>query len=285
MALIVQKFGGTSVGTTEKIKNVAWRVVDTYKKGNQVVVVVSAMGDTTDELIRLCKKITVAPPPREYDQLLMTGEIISVALVAMAIKELGVAAVSLTGAQAGVFTEDIHSKARIVSVRVSRLKKILTEGKIPVVAGFQGVNSKGDYTTIGRGGSDTSAVVLAAALEADECEIYSDVEGIYTADPRVVPEAKKLKAISYEEMLELASLGATVLHPRSVECARNYGIVLHVRSSFSKNSGTLVKEVKKVESKKPVSGVTYDTNVGIASILQVPDRPGVAAKIFGALAK
>lgn len=283
MALIVQKFGGTSVGTTEKIKKVAERVAATFRQGNQVVVVVSAMGHTTDELIKLCQEITSNPAAREYDQLLMTGEIISTALLAMALGELGLNAVSLTGGQAGILTEDVHSKARIVQVKPERIKKLLAEGKIPIVAGFQGVNSSGDFTTIGRGGSDTSAVVLAAALKAAECDIFTDVEGIFTTDPRIEAEAQKLGDISYEEMLELASLGAAVLHPRAVECARHYGIVLRVRSTFSDNPGTLVKEVKNVENKKPVSGVTCDTGTAMVSMLQVPDKPGMAAKIFGVL--
>ncbi|MCX5749640.1 MAG: aspartate kinase [Candidatus Saganbacteria bacterium] len=290
MPIVVQKYGGTSVGSAEKIKNVAKRVVKTKKAGNDVVVIVSAMGHTTDELISLLKQITSDPDPREYDMLISTGEQVSAALLASAIIELGEKAISLTGGQAGVITEDIPSKARIKDVKFQRLKKEIAEGKIVVVTGFQGVDSKGDITTIGRGGSDTSAVVIAAALKADVCEIYTDVDGIYTADPRIVPDAKKLDRIAHEEILELASAGAGVMHPRSVECGKIYGINIHVRSSLNENEGTMIttlspKEVKEMEKRGLVTGVAHDENVAKIGVLQVPDKPGIASKIFTALAE
>jgi len=289
MPIVVQKYGGTSVGSAEKIINIAKRVIKTKKAGNDVVVIVSAMGHTTDELVDLLKKVTKDPDPREYDMLLSTGEQVSAALLASAIMELGEKAVSLTGGQAGVITEDIPSKARIKDVKFQRLKKELSEGKIVVVTGFQGVDSKGDITTIGRGGSDTSAVVIAAALKADVCEIYTDVDGIYTADPRVVPDAKKLDRIAHEEILELASAGAGVMHPRSVECGKIYGINIHVRSSLNNNPGTMItafsaKEINEMEKRGLVTGVAHDANVAKIGVLQVPDKPGVASKIFTALA-
>jgi aspartate kinase len=283
MTIVVQKFGGTSVGSIERINSVAKRVTWTKAAGNDVVVIVSAMGDTTDELINLLKKVTDNPDPREYDMLLSTGEQVSAALVTMAIQKLGFKAISLTGWQAGVHTEDIPSKARITHIHLDRINKEIKEGKIVVVTGFQGIDSHGDITTIGRGGSDTSAVVIAAALKADVCEIYTDVDGIYTADPRIVKDAKKLDVISYDEMLELASLGAQVLHPRSVECAKNYGLVIHLRSSISDVKGTLIKEVSEMEKKDVVSGVAIDTNIAKVGILKVPDKPGIAAKIFKTL--
>jgi len=283
MAIVVQKYGGTSVGSIERIKKVAERITATKAAGNDVVVIVSAMGDTTDELIDLLKKVTDSPDPREYDMLLSTGEQVSAALVTMAIQKLGFKAISLAGWQAGVHTEDIPSKARITHIHLDRINKELKEGKIVVVTGFQGIDSHGDITTIGRGGSDTSAVVIAAALKADVCEIYTDVDGIYTADPRIVRDAKKLNVISYDEMLEFASLGAQVLHPRSVECAKNYGLVIHLRSSISDVEGTYIKEVSKMEKKDVVSGVAIDTNIAKVGILKVPDKPGIAAKIFKTL--
>ena len=284
MTIVVQKFGGTSVGSIERINSVAKRVTWTKAAGNDVVVIVSAMGDTTDELINLLKKVTDNPDPREYDMLLSTGEQVSAALVTMAIQKLGFKAISLTGWQAGVHTEDIPSKARITHIHLDRINKEIKEGKIVVVTGFQGIDSHGDITTIGRGGSDTSAVVIAAALKADVCEIYTDVDGIYTADPRIVKDAKKLDVISYDEMLELASLGAQVLHPRSVECAKNYGLVIHLRSSISDVKGTLIKEVSEMEKKDVVSGVAIDTNIAKVGILKVPDKPGTASVLFSALA-
>ncbi len=289
MPIIVQKYGGTSVGSAERIKKVAERVARTKRDGNDVVVIVSAMGHTTDELISLLKQITSNPDPREYDMLLSTGEQVSAALLASALIEMGEKAVSLTGGQAGVITEDIPSKARIKNVKFDRLKKELAEGKIVVVTGFQGVDSKGDITTIGRGGSDTSAVVIAAALKADVCEIYTDVDGIYTADPRIVPDAKKLDRIAHEEILELASAGAQVMHPRSVESGKIYGINIHVRSSLNDNPGTMIttltaKEVREMEKRGLVTGVASDTNVAKIGVLQVPDKPGIASRIFTALA-
>jgi aspartate kinase len=247
------------------------------------------MGHTTDELISLLKQVTKNPDAREYDMLLSTGEQVSAALLASAIMELGEKAISLTGGQAGVITEDIPSKARIKDVKFQRLKNELSGGKIVVVTGFQGVDSKGDITTIGRGGSDTSAVVIAAALKADVCEIYTDVDGIYTADPRVVPDAKKIDRIAHEEILELASAGAGVMHPRSVECGKIYGINIHVRSSMNDNPGTMIttlsaKEIKEMEKRGLVTGVAQDDNVAKVGVLQVPDKPGVASKIFTALA-
>jgi aspartate kinase len=283
MPLVVQKYGGSSVGSVERIKAVANRITATKAAGNDVVVIVSAMGDTTDDLIELLKGVTDNPDPREYDMLLSTGEQVSAALVTMAIHSLGFKAVSLTGWQAGVHTEDIPSKARITHVKMERVQKEIAEGKIVIVTGFQGIDSHGDITTIGRGGSDTSAVVIAAALKADVCEIYTDVDGVYTADPRIVKDAKKLKFISYDEMLELASLGAQVLHPRSVECAKNYGLVIHLRSSMSDVEGTYIKEVSDMEKKDVVSGVAIDTNIAKVGILKIPDKPGTAAKLFKAI--
>jgi len=282
--LIVQKYGGTSVGSVEKIKNVARRVIKTKKSGADVVVVVSAMGHTTDELIDLLIKVNPNYEPREYDMLISTGEQVSASLLASAIQAEGEKAISLTGGQAGVVTEDIPSKARIKDVKFQRVRKELDDGKIVIVTGFQGIDSKGDITTIGRGGSDTSAIVIAAALKADVCEIYTDVNGIYTTDPRIVPEAKKLKFISYEEMLELASVGAQVLHPRSIECAKNYKLTVHVRSSYNDEEGTIVKEVSSMEKRNTVSGVAADTNVVKVGILKVPDKPGVASMLFTELA-
>jgi aspartate kinase len=297
MEVIVHKYGGTSVGTPEKIKNVAQRVKKVRDSGYEVVVVVSAMGQTTDELIDLMNKVTDNPDPREYDMLVSTGEQVSAALLAMALQGLGCPAVSLTGGQAGVVTEDIYKKARIKEIKLDRLKKELKAGKVVVITGFQGVDSQGNIITIGRGGSDTSAVAIAAALKASLCDIYTDVDGVYTTDPRIVPEARKLKYISYEEMLELASLGAQVLHPRSVECASIYDMVIHLRHSQKDSEGTYImsperiiehtrdKEGGKMEKKEAVRGIALDENIAKIGILKVPDRPGTAAKLFGALAK
>lgn len=240
--------------TTEKIKNVARRVKRVRDEGNEVVVIVSAMGHTTDELINLMHEITDNPDPREYDMLVSTGEQVSASLLAMALQDIGCPAISLTGGQAGVVTEDIYQKARIKHIHMDRIKRELKKGKVVVITGFQGIDSKGDIITIGRGGSDTSAVAIAAALKADVCEIYTDVDGVYTTDPKIVPEARKLEYISYEEMLELASLGAQVLHPRSVECASLYDIVIHLRSSEKEEPGTLIMSAKAIaEHKKEVS--------------------------------
>ncbi|MBW5446789.1 aspartate kinase [Cohnella sp. CFH 77786] len=285
MALIVMKFGGSSVGTTERMGRVAQRIVDKKLRGNRVVVVVSAMGDTTDDLIDKSKEINDNPPAREMDMLLTTGEQISVALLSMAIHKLGHQAKSVTGWQAGIRTEAVHGKARITDIAPDRLHRALDEGNIVIVAGFQGMTEDGEITTLGRGGSDTTAVALAAAIKADVCEIYTDVDGIYSTDPRVVKCARKLDSISYDEMLELANLGAAVLHPRAVEYAKHHNVNLVVRSSFTENEGTLVREEAEMEQGVVVRGIAYDKNVARISILGVQDVPGVLAKIFTALAE
>ena len=292
MAIIVHKYGGTSVGTPEKIKNVARRVKKVREGGDDVVVIVSAMGHTTDELIGLMNQVTDNPDPREYDMLVSTGEQVSAALLAMALQAMGCPAISLTGGQAGVVTEDIYKKARIKHIHLDRVKAEIKQGRAVVITGFQGIDSKGDIITIGRGGSDTSAVAIAAALQAKVCDIYTDVDGVYTTDPRIVSDARKLEHISYEEMLELASLGAQVLHPRSVECASLYDIVIHLRSSTKDIPGTLIMSAKaiakqggsKMEKKEAVRGIALDENIAKVGILKVPDKPGIAAKLFGALA-
>ena len=284
--VIVQKFGGTSVADTEKIKNVAKTVIKEKENGNDVVVVVSAMGHTTDYLVKMAKDLSPNPSGREMDMLLSTGEGVSIALLAMAIQAQGYDAVSFNAMQIGIMTENVHSKARIVDIKTDKLKKNLQEGKIIVVAGFQGVTEDGEITTLGRGGSDTSAVALAAALNADRCDIYTDVEGVYTTDPRIVPKATKLNEISYEEMLELAHAGANVLHPRSVETAKQFNVPLRVRSSFkTDNLGTLILGVDKMEIYKPVTGVAADLSQARIVVCDVPDVPGQAAKLFGNLAK
>ncbi len=287
MPILVQKFGGTSVQDAVCIKRVAKISTDAQKAGYQVVVVVSAMGDTTDNLIDLARDVTSKPDPREYDLLLSTGEQISIPLVAMAIHALGAKAISQTGLQVGIMTEDRHGKARITDIKTAKIKKYLSEGSIVVVAGFQGISeATGEITTLGRGGSDTTAVALAVALGAERCDIYTDVEGVYTTDPEIVRDASKLKDISYEEMLELASLGAGVLHPRSVEIAKNYNMPMRVRSSFNPaDEGTLVKGVKEMELNNPVSGVALDESQARIAITGVPDKPGVAAKVFESLSK
>ncbi len=268
----------------ERIKRVAKRITECVAAGNQVVVVLSAMGDSTDDLLDLARQITKSPPDRELDMLLSTGEQVSVALVAMAIDALGYPVVSLTGIQVGIATDDVHTKAKILNIDQKRLSEELKRNKIVIVAGFQGYNSHNDITTLGRGGSDTTAVAIAAVLKADVCEIYTDVDGVYTADPRIVQNARKLKAIGHDEMLELTSLGALVLQPRSVEVAKQYGVTVHVRSSFNYNEGTLVQEGANMEKGKVVSGVAHDLNVAKISLLDVPDRPGVASKLFKKLA-
>lgn len=285
MSIIVQKFGGTSMGDVERIKNVARKVADTYRKGLRVVVVVSAMGHTTDHLLKLAGQLNSDSPKREVSQLLSTGEQVSMSLLTMALQGIGVPAVSLTGAQAGIYTEDGPMDARIIDIDTRRIKMSLAAGNVVVVAGFQGVNDQGDITTLGRGGSDTTAVALAAALEANLCEIYTDVDGVYTTDPRLVPKAKKLDSISYDEMLELAVLGAQVLHPRAVECAKEYNIDLHVRSSFTEAPGTIIMEEDKMEKGTVVRGIACDRNQVKVAILEVPDKPGMAAMIFKALAE
>jgi aspartate kinase len=282
--IIVQKFGGTSVANPDLIRNVALRVARTRDQGKQVVVVVSAMGHTTDRLIELARAAGDCTPEREMDILMATGEQVSIALLAIALKGMGYPAVSLTGAQAGIHTDDAHTKARILSVDQKRIKQELEQGNIVVVAGFQGTSARGETTTLGRGGSDTTAVALAAALGAEVCEIYTDVEGVYTADPRLIPDAQKLDCISYDEMLELASLGALVLQTRSVEYAKHYGVTIHVRSSFNDNRGTLVREVSRMEERRLLSGVAHDVNVAKIGLFDVPDRPGIAKHLFKALA-
>ena len=284
MALIVQKFGGTSVRDAERVMNVAHIVTDTYKAGNQVVVVVSAQGDTTDDLIEKAKEINENPSKREMDMLLATGEQISISLLAMAIEKLGYPVVSLTGWQAGFETTSAHSSARIRRIEGERLHKELDKNNIVIVAGFQGLSRYGDITTLGRGGSDTSAVALAAALKADLCQIYTDVDGVYTADPRIVKTAKKLDEISFDEMLELATLGAQVLHNRSVEMAKKYNVNLEVLSSLEKKPGTKVKEVIPVE-KMLIRGVTRDNNVARIAVIGLPDKPGIAFKVFSLMGK
>ncbi|AEI41219.1 aspartate kinase [Paenibacillus mucilaginosus] len=285
MSLIVMKFGGSSVGTPERMKRVASRIVERKREGHQCVVVVSAMGDTTDELIDLSKQIADGnPPAREMDMLLTTGEQVSVALLSMAIHSLGEPAVSFTGWQAGMYTEAVHAKARITDIQPKRVLAALDAGQIVIVAGFQGMSEEGEITTLGRGGSDTTAVALAAAIKADVCEIFTDVDGVYSTDPRVVKCARKLGEISYDEMLELANLGAAVLHPRAVEYAKNYNVSLVVRSSFNHNEGTYVKEEAAMEQGIVVRGIAYDKNVARISILGVEEKPGQLAKVFTALA-
>lgn len=284
MNLIVQKFGGTSVADVDHIRNVARIITDTYAKGNAVIAVVSAQGDTTDELIQKAAEITEKPSSREMDVLLSTGEQISMSLLAMAIEELGYPVISLTGWQAGFLTESNHRNSRIKRIDTERLQNELDKKNIVIVAGFQGMNRYDDITTLGRGGSDTSAVAIAAALKADKCEIYTDVDGIYTTDPRIVPDAHKLEEITYDEMLELATCGANVLHNRSVEMAKKYSVRLEVRSSIHRDvPGTEVKEVCKVE-KMLIKGVAMDNDVTRISIIEVPDQPGYAFKIFSTLA-
>lgn len=284
MSLIVMKFGGSSVGSTERMQRVARRIADYKEAGHQVVVVVSAMGDTTDDLIDQSKQLNQNPPSREMDMLLTTGEQISVALLSMTVNQIGHKAMSFTGWQAGIRTEAVHGKARITDIRPDRIFNALEEGNAVIIAGFQGMTEEGEITTLGRGGSDTTAVALAAAIKADVCEIYTDVDGIYSTDPRIVKCARKLDEISYDEMLELANLGAAVLHPRAVEYAKNYNVPLVVRSSFTQNEGTSVKEEAVMEQGIVVRGIAYDKNVARISILGVEDIPGVLAKVFGALA-
>jgi aspartate kinase len=284
MALIVQKYGGTSVGDAERIKKVAERIVAAVRAGDQVCVVVSAMGHSTDELVSLAAQVSDEPNPRELDMLLTSGERISMALLSMVISDLGYEAISLTGSQAGIVTDTTHGKARILEVKGDRVRQALAANKIAIVAGFQGVSTAYDVTTLGRGGSDTTAVALAAALGADRCEIYTDVDGVYTADPRIVPGARKLHAVSYEEMLEMAASGAGVLMLRAVEYARNHGVVLHVRSSFGYEDGTWIKEEDERMEQAIISGVAHDTSEAKVVIQHVPDTPGVAARVFRPLA-
>lgn len=288
MALIVKKFGGSSVGSTEKIMNVAKRIIEEKKPGDQIVMVVSAMGDTTDDLIELAKGINSNPYQysREMDMLLTTGEQVSISLLTMAFKSLGQKAISLTGPMVGMRTNSVHTKGKIVDIKPSRVRKELEKGKIVVVAGFQGADEKGDPVTLGRGGSDTSAVALAGALKADACEIYTDVDGVYSADPRLVPEARKMKEITYDEMLEMARLGAGVMQPRSVEMGMYFNIPIHVRSTFTNKPGTMIREAYTMEEKDfLIRGVAHDSNVAKVAVLGVPNDPGVAHAIFSALSE
>ena len=290
MGIVVQKYGGSSVADAESIKRVARRIVETKKAGNQVVVVVSAMGDTTDELIDLANEVSPLPPARELDMLLTAGERISMAVLAMAIQNLGHEARSFTGSQAGVITDAEHGKAKIIDVTPGRIQAAIDEGAIAIVAGFQGVSqTTKDITTLGRGGSDTTAVALAVALRADVCEIYSDVDGIFTADPRIEPRARKVPRISYEETLEMAAQGAKILHLRCVEYARRYDMPIHVRSSFSEKEGTWVVKAEDVAQEKPmeaaiITGVAHDRSQAKITVVGVPDKPGEAAAIFRAIA-
>jgi aspartate kinase len=283
MALIVQKYGGTSVGNTDRIKNVAARVAKYHAQGDKIVVVVSAMSGVTDSLIKLAKDIMPLPDEREMDVLLATGEQTTIALAAIALHSIGIPAVSLTGAQAGIVTDGVHTKAKIQNISPKVVHDFLNQGKVVIVAGFQGKTSEGQITTLGRGGSDLTAIALAAALKADLCQIYTDVDGVYTADPRIVTNAKKLPEVSYDEMLELASLGAKVMQSRSVEFAKKFGVVFEVRSSLNENPGTIVKEETKSMEGVVVRGVSLDKNQAKITLVAVPDKPGVAARIFKAL--
>ena len=284
MAILVKKFGGSSVATPEKIHGIVNRVLKEKKTGDKIVIVVSAMGDSTDDLLALAGRVNPEMPKRELDMLLATGEQVTIALMAGAFWAKGQPAVSFTGAQAGIKTNDKYSKASIINVEAERVQKALDEGNVVIVAGFQGITGSGDITTLGRGGSDTSAVALAAALHADRCQIYTDVEGVYTADPRKIPKATRLKEITFDEMLELASLGAQVLNNRSVELAKKYGVELEVLSSINPVPGTVVKEETKVEGML-IKGVAKDEDVAVVSILEVPDVPGMSFKVFSLLAQ
>lgn len=285
MALIVKKFGGSSLATPEHIKNIAKRIVEDKQKNNSIVVVVSASGDTTDDLISLAKKIHPNPPHREIDMLLSTGEIVSSSLMSMAINNLGEKAISLTGPQIGIMTDSVHTRASIRKVKTERITKELEKGKIVVVAGFQGKDDQDEITTLGRGGSDTTAIALAVALKADFCEIFTDVEGVYTTDPQIMPEAKKIKIISYDEMLEMASSGAQVMQSRSIELASKYNLKLHVRSSFSKKEGTIIMQEQESMEKVFVRSVVSAKDEARVTIHNVPNKPGVAAYIFGELGR
>jgi aspartate kinase len=281
--LIVQKYGGTSVANTDRIKNVASRVAKYHAQGDQIVVVVSAMSGVTDNLIKLAKEIMPLPNDREMDMLLATGEQTTIALTAISLHALGLPACSLTGAQAGIVTDGVHTKAKIQNITPKRIHELLDQGNVVIVAGFQGQTLEGQVTTLGRGGSDLTAIALAAALKAELCQIYTDVDGVYTADPRLVPSAKKLEEISYDEMLELASLGAKVMQSRSVEFAKKFGVVFEVRSSLNDNPGTIVKEETKNMEDVVVRGVSLDKNQAKVTLVAVPDQPGVAARVFKAI--
>lgn len=284
MALIVQKYGGTSVGNPERIKNVARRVLATQQAGNKVVAVVSAMSGVTDSLIKLAKEVHPEPNEREMDVLLATGEQTTIALLAMALHGLGAKAVSLTGAQAGIVTDGLHTKAKIANITPKRVHEFLNDGNIVTIAGFQGETPDGQITTLGRGGSDLTAIAIAAAVKADLCQIYTDVDGVYTSDPRIVPNATKLAEISYDEMLELAALGSKVMQARSVEFAKKFGVVFEVRSSFNDNPGTIVKEETGKMEDVVIRGVAVDKNQAKVTIAGVPDKPGIAAKVFKTIA-
>ncbi len=285
MSLIVQKYGGSSVADAERIKNIARRIAATKDKGDRVVVVVSAMGDTTDGLIKLAYQITDRPDDRELDVLLSTGELVSSTLLAMALRHMGYEAISLSGAQAGIKTDTTYSRARILGIDPERVVRELETGKIVIVAGFQGITEEMDVTTLGRGGSDTTAVALAASLGAEVCQIYTDVEGVYTADPRLVPEAEKLAEIGYDEMLELATHGAKVMHPRAVELGELFNIPILVASSFTDNPGTLIHGGEVMEVRNKVRGIAHDLDVAKITVVGIPDRPGIAAAIFEPLAE
>lgn len=283
--IIVQKYGGSSVANIERIKKVAEKIVERAKERNRVVVVVSAMGKATDELIKMAAKITSSPDERELDMLISTGEQVSIALLTMAIHSLGWEAISFTGMQAGIVTNAVHTRAKVTAINHKKLKSALEKGKIVIVAGFQGIDANGDITTLGRGGSDTTAIALAAQLEADGCEIYTDVDGVYTADPRIVRTARRIPVISYDEMAEMASLGARVMHHRAIDLARNYEVKILVKSSFVSGEGTLIMEVDPMLERVIVRGVTQEINVGKIVVQGVPDVPGVAYKLFKALAE
>src|SRR6266436_7429387 len=284
MALIVQKYGGTSVGNPERIKNVARRVLATQQAGNKVVAVVSAMSGVTDNLIKLAKEVHPEPNEREMDMLLSTGEQTTIALLAMALHSLGAKAVSLTGAQAGITTDGLHTKAKIANITPKRVHEFLDDGNIVTIAGFQGSTPDGQITTLGRGGSDLTAIGVAAAIKADLCQIYTDVDGVYTCDPRIVKSARKISEISYDEMLEMASLGSKVMQSRSVEFAKKFGVVFEVRSSFNDQPGTIVKEETSGMEKVVIRGVSVDRRQAKVTVNRVPDRPGVASRIFTAIA-
>jgi len=283
--IIVQKYGGSSVANITKIKKVAKKIIQKAKEGNKIVIVVSAMGNTTNELIKMAQKISKFPSERELDMLISTGEQVSIALLAMAIQTLGWKAISFTGMQAGIITNAVHTKAKVATINQEKIKSALEEGKIVIVAGFQGIDVHGEITTLGRGGSDTTAIALAAQLRASSCEIYTDVDGVYTADPRIIPSARRIANISYDEMAEMASLGAKVMHYRAIDLARNYKVKIIVKSSFTPGEGTVIKEEDTMLEKVVVRGVTQEINVGKIVVQEVPDIPGIAYKLFKALAE
>ncbi len=284
MPLIVQKYGGSSVADAERIRHVARRIIRAKEEGNQVVVVVSAMGKTTDELIGLAGQVSERPDKRELDMLLSTGEVVSCTLLTMGLRSMGQEAISLTGAQAGIQTDSVYSRARITGISTKRITRELDQDKIVVVAGFQGISEEYDITTLGRGGSDTTAVALAIGLSADRCEIFSDVEGVYSADPRLVPEARKLDEIVYEEMLDMAALGSKVVHPRAVELGWEYNMPILIASSFNDNQGTLIHGGVSMEVRNKISGIAHDSNIAKVTVIGVPDKPGIASSVFEALA-